>query len=73
MFMSEFIDDKKAGLDGLLVRSLKCGGSVVDTKEWPEYAGFFSTVYEKCGDGGTQDTDCKDWFKMTDEFLRRQK
>ena len=58
--MSKFVDDKKAGLDGLLDRSLKLDGSVVNTKEWPEYAGFFSTVYEKCGDGGAQDTDCKD-------------
>ena len=59
-FMSKFVDDKKAGLDGLLVRSLKCDGSVVNTKELPEYAGFFSTVYEKCGDGGDQNADYKD-------------
>ena len=57
--MSKFVDDKKAGLDGLLDRSLKLDGSVVNTKEWPERAGFFSAVCEICGDGCTQDADCK--------------
>ena len=58
--MSKFVDDKKAGLDGLLDRSLKLDGSVVNTKEWPEHVGFFSAVCEICGDGCTQDADCKD-------------
>lgn len=59
-FMSKFVDDKKAGLDGLLDRSLKCDGSVVNTKEWPEYAGFFSAVCELYGGGNDQDADYKD-------------
>ena len=49
--MSKFVDDKK---------KLKCDGSVVNTKEWAEYARFFSAAYERCGDGGDQNADYKD-------------